>query len=54
MKKEYKTKKCPVCGANIEITEFDDGTILVRRDCICNLSEQKGIDENEPREATEA
>jgi len=33
--------KCPKCGANIEITEFDDGSILIRQDCTCKSSSLK-------------
>jgi len=29
--------KCPECGANIEVTEYEDGTILFRQDCLCNI-----------------
>jgi len=29
--------KCPICGANIEVTEYEDGTKLVRQDCLCNI-----------------
>jgi hypothetical protein len=36
--------KCPICGANIEVTEFDDGTVLIRKDCICDTSKQKVIE----------
>jgi len=32
--------KCPECGANIEVTEFDDGTTLVRQDCLCDASKK--------------
>ena len=32
--------KCPVCGANIEITEFDDDMVLIRQDCLCAPSKQ--------------
>ena len=28
--------KCPICGANVEVTEFSDGTTLTRRDCMCS------------------
>jgi len=27
--------KCPKCGANIEVTRFKDGSVLIRRDCTC-------------------
>ena len=30
---------CPKCGANIEVTKFDDGSVLVRQDCKCKLDE---------------
>ena len=30
--------KCPKCGSNIEVTEFDDETVLVRQDCLCKLT----------------
>lgn len=29
--------KCPRCGANIEVTEFEDGNVLVRQDCLCDI-----------------
>ena len=28
--------KCSICGANIEVTEFDDGDVLIRQDCLCD------------------
>ncbi len=28
--------KCPICGANVEVTVFSDGTTLTRRDCMCS------------------
>ena len=31
--------KCPKCGANIEVTELNDGSILVRQDCLCKIRE---------------
>jgi hypothetical protein len=27
--------KCKVCGSNIEVTQFDDGSEIVRQDCSC-------------------
>jgi hypothetical protein len=36
--------KCPICGANIEVTEFEDGSVLIRRDCMCDLSEHSTTD----------
>jgi len=27
--------KCPRCGANVEVTVFDDGSVLIRQDCLC-------------------
>ena len=27
--------RCPDCGANIEVTEFEDGSVLIRQDCLC-------------------
>jgi len=38
--------KCLKCGANIEITEFDDGSILIRQDCTCKLSILKETPKN--------
>jgi len=29
--------KCPDCGANIEVTEFEDGSVLIRQDCLCKI-----------------
>ena len=29
--------KCPKCGANVEITKFGDGTVLIRQDCNCEI-----------------
>jgi len=29
--------RCPICGANIEVTEFENGTVLIRQDCLCDL-----------------
>ena len=37
--------KCPKCGANIEITEFDDGSVLIRQDCLCSLSKEEDEDD---------
>ena len=37
--------RCPICGANIEITELPDGSTLVRYDCKCNLNGYKIIHE---------
>ena len=34
---------CPFCGANIEITELPDGSILIRQDCKCNLNDYETI-----------
>ena len=45
---------CPICGANIEVSEFEDGSVLIRQDCLCKItieetkkrtlnSNQKGI-----------
>ena len=34
---------CPFCGANIEITELPDGSILIRQDCKCNLDNYKTV-----------
>ena len=34
---------CPICGANIEITEFEDGTALIRRDCLCESIDSERI-----------
>ena len=31
--------RCPECGANIEVTEFEDGSVLVRQDCLCDIRE---------------
>jgi len=31
--------KCPECGANIEVTEYKNGTVLVRQDCLCIIRE---------------
>jgi len=36
--------RCPLCGANIEITEFEDGSTLIRRDCVCDPSEHMRVD----------
>ena len=36
--------KCPICGANIEVTEFEDSSVLIRRDCMCDLSEHSTTD----------
>jgi hypothetical protein len=33
--------RCSICGANIEITRFDDGSTLIRKDCSCKLSGEK-------------
>lgn len=33
--------KCPKCGANMEVTKFDDGTILIRRDCNCDMTKEE-------------
>ena len=33
--------KCPICGANVEITEYEDGSVLIRRDCQCDSSNEK-------------
>ena len=32
--------KCPKCGANIEVTIFEDGTILTRKDCLCPVDNE--------------
>jgi len=39
--------KCPICGANIEVTEYEDGSVLIRQDCLCDLktNEEKDIEE---------
>jgi len=29
--------RCPECGANIEVTEFENGFVLVRQDCLCDI-----------------
>jgi len=29
--------KCLECGANIEVTEFEDGSVLIRQDCLCKI-----------------
>lgn len=35
--------KCPKCGANVEITLFEDGTLLIRQDCQCKLPDVTSI-----------
>lgn len=32
---------CPKCKANIEITLYNDGTTLIRQDCICKTNLKK-------------
>jgi len=32
--------KCPICGANIEVSELSDGSTLIRRDCLCDLEKE--------------
>ena len=32
---------CQKCGANMEITKFEDGTVLVRQDCRCDLQDKE-------------
>ena len=29
--------KCPICGANIEVTEYEDGSVLFRQDYLCDI-----------------
>ena len=39
---------CPECGANIEITTFDDETVLIRQDCMCKITiEETKLRKNE-------
>jgi len=40
--------RCPICGANIEVTEFENGTVLIRQDCLCDLkaNEEKDDESN--------
>jgi len=33
--------KCPICGANIEVTEYENGTVLIRQDCLCDLKAEE-------------
>jgi hypothetical protein len=35
--KPLRNLKCSECGANIEMTVFDDGTEIIRQDCLCNF-----------------
>lgn len=35
-----ETMVCPECGANIERTEFSDGSVLIRRDCNCEAKKE--------------
>lgn len=35
MKYKLKIDKCFRCGANIEITEYENGEVLIRKDCLC-------------------
>jgi len=37
--------KCPKCGANIEVTEYKNGTVLIRQDCLCDLKAEDTKDE---------
>jgi len=30
--------KCPECGAVIEATKYLDGSVLVRKDCLCEVN----------------
>ena len=41
--------KCSTCGANIEVTEFEDGTLLIRQDCQCKIA----VDETKLRNNSE-
>ena len=45
VKRENEGMKCPICGANIEITEYDNGTVLIRQDCICDLKANEQEDQ---------
>ena len=36
--KEAVNMNCPICGANIEVSEFEDGSVLIRQDCLCKIT----------------
>ena len=40
--------KCPKCGANIEVTEYKNGTVLIRQDCLCDIREIATTKEEKP------
>lgn len=45
--------KCSMCGANIEVTEFEDGTVLIRQDCLCDLKANENQKAEESKDAVD-